>query len=287
MRNRNYQEDFNQNRSQRRKKTTGVIALGLAGVLVLGSLFAYFSDMLTGEGFVQTGTLNIKPISSDEGYTISVWTDGKLGTNPNGSPKDGSADKNDKIEENELTEYTYNKENNDGMVLNPGDMIVVTGDVKNDGSKSAWLQSNLELEFIAKKVSTGMTDPEPADVTELNDAITVYREDAATKVVDLNSGTKNQIKDEIPGSKPILSIVNDGLIINGTVEKETATGAIGETYYTETLLIFGMDKTAGNRLQGLEINVNHTWKALQYRNNTTEPIDWSVVSEAVGSITSD
>lgn len=263
MRDRNYQEDFNQNRSQRRKKTTGVIALGLAGVLVLGSLFAYFSDRLGGNpARVTTGTLDIQPQTSEEGYGIWIWKD--------------TGDK--VIQDEELIEY---KNDNivGGMVLNPGDMIVVKGDVVNKGSKSAWLMSNLNIKFTPEDVKINDTITS-ANKDDLNGAITFYKENAlAGNIVE--EDTTQSIDDSFSFNAESTNV------INGTVEKETIDTAhngsdilIGEDLYSGDILIFGMDNDATNMVQGLSIELTHTWKAVQYRNNPNP--DWNNAMEVIG-----
>ena len=222
MRDRNNQEDFNQNRSQRRKKTTGVIALGLAGVLVLGSLFAYFSDRLGGNpANVTTGTLDIQPMTSEEGYGIWIW-------------KDDDGD--EEIQDGELIKYE-NDNIAGGMVLNPGDMIVVKGDVKNKGSKSAWLMSNLNIRFTPADVKINGHD-ELVNDFELNNAITFYKEDA---------DNSNKVIEDIDKYISSLEFNAESInVINGTIEEETATTAPDQSE-----ILIGSTEDSGNIIMGI------------------------------------
>ena len=272
MRDRNNQEDFNQNRSQRRKKTTGVIALGLAGVLVLGSLFAYFSDRLKGsEGFAQAGTIDLEPIdkvSETKGYKIMLWTDGVRGKDALGIDKEGVVEKDKKVTDAELTEYTQYAELTGGMVLNPGDKLVVIGDVENEGSKSAWLYAETTLALTPKEIEIDDilgTLPQPSK-EECLALFTYY------PIVD-DEGTLGTGVQAAEFHKQLLGV------INGKAENEDQSNAIedvtiiGKTIFNKYMYVLEFNSDAGNNAQGLEVTINVTWGALQYRNNNTEIVD--------------
>lgn len=278
MRNRNYQEDFNQNRSQRRKKTTGVIALGLAGVLVLGSLFAYFSDMLEGTGKVNAGTLDLRPgtalqnaegvpITGESGYAIMRL-------------KNGSVDVGDTIEEGDLIPYNNHDGTSGEDVLNPGDCLVVVGDVENVGSKSAWLQSAVTLTIrpYTEEIKVGEENARVPQITDVMKFLKFYTEEGGVLV---------ELDDEqivMDTDLATVAMKKSDMIVNGTVETETEIG-VNSTEYKGNMLVIKfltaaeIEGTSINYAQGHTIDMNATWKAIQYRNNPTPEDQWSQVDE--------
>ncbi len=93
------------------KKKWSALALLLLGfALITGSLFAYFSDIVTGNGEVTAGTLDIKG-------EYKLYLNGSATALPS----------------NTITNF------------NPGDIVVVKAEITNPGSKSAWIRSGITL----------------------------------------------------------------------------------------------------------------------------------------------
>lgn len=269
MTNKNYQDDFNQNRSQRRKKTTGVVALGLAGVLVLGSLFAFFSDKLLGSGKAVAGTINLEPLDTlvefEEGYILNLWRDTGDGI----------------IDSFELEPYIQYDQLNApyGVVLNPGDKLVITGDVKNTGSKSAWLYSELRLSLL------------PADIVSKNEPVDTYPD--FQSMFRISSVTPYGAVEEIqtPLDQPYGKLLG---VISGTVENSEETPIIpgiewlNTTDYMQAMYVIEfLGQEATNAAQGLTINIDVEWKAIQYRNNNVADeslLMWQEVQNQIVSV---
>lgn len=199
-------------REEKRKKK-GLVAflfLFASFILVSGSLFAFFSDQLTGTGSATAGTLDI-------GGAFKTYYD----TN-----SDGTLD--------EVASVTN---------FNPGDMMVIKGEITNFGNKSAWLRTKVDLSAIDSailpyiKVCAG----------ELTAA------DQSTCTALTNGGT----------STPI--------ILNGQgtgAETETASGAVGD-YKEDVAVTIYFDASALNAAQGKTVDVSFDVEAMQYRNNAT------------------
>ena len=137
--------------------------------------------------------------------------------------------------------------------INPGDTVIAVIEVTNQGSKSAWIKSSFTLS------AAGLTG------TQLSNAFTVY--EGATA-----SGTPLSV-DSTTGS---VSFSDSGsAILNGTYETED--GVPGAIKDTTTTMIFTIvfESSAGNVYQGAEISVGYEVKALQYRNNETNP-NWDL-----------
>lgn len=83
----------------------------LGGALITGTLFAYFSDLVVGNGTVTAGTLDI----SGE-YKIYVNS-------------------------SSTAEATNTLSN-----FNPGDVVVIKATITNDGTKSAWIRDGITLD---------------------------------------------------------------------------------------------------------------------------------------------
>lgn len=288
MRDRNYQEDFNQNRSQRRKKTTGVIALGLAGVLVLGSLFAFFSDRLeNNKGQVTAGTLDLEStIGNDSGFAIKVWKDGS-GSNP-------TID--NKIQNDELSDYNdiSDPKTDLPMVLNPGDKLVIVGGVENRGSKSAWLRSelNLTIKPYDKPIAVGMDElgiETDTHIPEIREVLSYLKFSKVDQEGDLTEYGEINFNVDTTLNTAQLNLIEEN-IIDGDIEEESPDpekpnlNILGSKQYSSKMLVieFLSESIAGtsiNYAQGHTIEMDASWKALQYRNNDAP--NWETVKEIV------
>jgi len=199
---------------KKRKAIAIVLCLILAVTLVIGSLFAYFSDVLTGDQSMEAGTLEL------EGGAVFY-----------------------------INESTTAATDEDLECINPGDQIRVEIEVENVGSKSAWLQGSFEM------------SAEDMDGAKLGAAFKVFEGAGLLGDELLSESDAGNIHFEDEGDA----------IINGTIEKETADGAIGDTETTMIFTIYFLP-TAGNEYQAAKIDIDYAVKALQYRNNPTP--DW-------------
>ena len=206
---------------KKRKAIAIVLCLTLALTLVIGSLFAYFSDMFYGDETMTAGTLTIT------GGAIFY------------------------INGEEVTDHK------DLECINPGDEITVEIDVENTGSKSAWIQGSFGL-------SAGNID-----IKDLLDVFSVYHDAIDDNNILLPSEGEDAVFFEDDGD----------IILDGTTEKETAAGAVEETFTSMTYIIV-FDKDADNEYQDVTFTIEYMVKALQYRNNTdNSALDWGSVQE--------
>ena len=106
----------------KRKLSAVLIGLLLAIVILLGSLFTFFSDIVTGTGTFATGTLDLT--AGTTAYTKN----------------DGAATATDLLN------------------FNPGDVIVINVPITNTGSKSAWLRGDITLSGDAVFDNADFTD---------------------------------------------------------------------------------------------------------------------------------
>lgn len=95
-------------KDKRRKVLLGILFLFGAGVMLTGSLLAFFSDYISGSGSVTAGTLNI-------GGTFQYYVNGSSTA---------------------VTSVAN---------FNPGDVVVAKATVFNTGNKSAWLQTKIDF----------------------------------------------------------------------------------------------------------------------------------------------
>ena len=93
-----------EDRRKSRKGWIGLGAIAVAGALVVGLGYAYFSDTIAGEGRATAGTLDIT---------------------------------------GELTVYQNGVADADGTIenFNPGDVLTISGDIANEGNKEAWIRT--------------------------------------------------------------------------------------------------------------------------------------------------
>ena len=223
-----YQITEESNKKKNKKKALVILlCLAATAILVAGSLLAYFSDIFSGSKDMTAGTLDL---------------DGSAAFYINDSQTAASED--------------------DLECLNPGDTIKAVINVKNEGSKSAWIQGSFNL------------SAEDLDGDHLGNAFKVYLG------TDPSSNTGTELTPE-PDSD-VVSFTDDGkAVLDGSIEKEDKdieTGAIGDVT-TSMIYTIVFEKTAGNELQGAEISVGYEVKGLQYRNNP-EP-SWADAVELV------
>jgi len=104
-----------------RKAVFGFVALFAAVAVIVGVGYAYFSDVITGNGQATAGTLDIS---------------GTVSLTQNGHAVDGTSITN----------------------LNPGDVIGIGIVGQNEGTKSAWVRNTLSVTDISTDANTAVTN---------------------------------------------------------------------------------------------------------------------------------
>ena len=223
-------------RKRGKKLPFAILALALSGILLFGSLFAYFSSKIGGEAVISSGDVKIIGTgTSNESYTISRYN----------------------YDDNTWTEY----QNSD--ILNPGDFLKITASVESTGSKSAWLN----IEVALKDAAT----------VDADDMFKYY--DAS----DFKAAEQTTIQNIVKADPLAPAVLTDSSItlgiIDGSVESETVAEALKNTVLTSEVMYIYFDKAAGNTYADVPYTFDITWRALQYRNNTTMPqlADWTGV----------
>lgn len=215
-------ENTNQKRSTKRT-VVGVAVLLLAVAMLFGSLFAYFSDKVEGDVILTAGNLDIEGSlgTTKDAYIISRWI------------------------ENDWVVFDGTAESDE--IINPGDIFKLEIGVENEGSKSAWVQSNVNVTYGA--------DGQAVEMAENVKFYSKFEGNTLSEPITLESG-KIPFEDQV---------------INGTVEEEDASGENGtkleETYY------FQFESGAGNTLQEATIGLDIKIYAIQYRNNANPAWD--------------
>jgi len=247
----------NQQSEDRRRNRKGVIAIGAIGAsaaLIIGGGFAYFSDSLSFGGSATAGTLDISAsnlvVDHTDGLTVDNYvTDGVT----NG-----------------------NVENFD-----PGDVLRLTGDITNNGNKSAWIRTAITGvtadSDIAKDlyVYTGESVPSQSDLLGASDLTTLPGYVGTAQSLASVSATS-------PAASTVSPVIIGG---TGTAAEDDSTTAAGGNEYGPTVVVY-FAKTATNEDQAEAVSITATVQALQYRNDTTAPdsTGWaSVVTTAFGS----
>lgn len=217
-----------------KKVLLAIFIMLLSCVLLFGSLFAFFSDKLSGEGTVVAGTLQIEEFTPDSnGYTLTRWEVGAGGVG--GEWK------------------TFDPDND---ILNPGDYIQISADLKNVGEKSFWLLPKIDFDFTS-------ADAEMKKMTFYKGAVDY----GDTGTVATTTGT------DVITYEP----KDDLVIMNGEKEEEDGGITYGQAY-DDVILTVVFDKTAGNAAQAQSMKIDVLMKALQYRNNLTPSVDdWNSI----------
>lgn len=247
----------------------GIIALFVAVALIVVTGFAFFSDIITGEGSATAGTLDIN---------------GEIVVSQNG------------------TALTNNTTSN----LNPGDVLTFSGTVTNSGSKSAWIRQIAQFSQLSSTNNTGGICSDTAFTTKvtceaasgtwtagatqtdgnLADFIWVCTGNVTQAALITASTTSGGMAANAPATctKVTSSDANTDLtlatvfgkttgfvapadVISGTVETDGT--AVTWTPATENQLTVYFDAAATNAAQNGKMAFSVSVQALQYRNNTT------------------
>ena len=270
-----------------KKMFFGIAFLILAIVMIIGAGFAFFSDVITGDGEATAGTLDIS---------------GNITLHQNG----GAA-----VTDNEVTN------------LNPGDVLTFGGTITNNGSKSAWIRQIVQFTEVSSTDNTGgkcsvATYTNKADCEDNSGTWTAGATQTEGNLLDyvwvctgnvtqtallaastagtLGTGTTatcsaiaaadvnaNLATAKIFGDKATYANPTD--VIKGTVEGTSdGTEGSGITWTppaTDALTIY-FDSAAPNAAQNGNMSFTASVQALQYRNNnTTSPAvgQWATVTK--------
>ena len=235
--------------NSRKKISLAITAFALSAALIVGSMFAYFSDIYKDEvvGIVNAGTLEIKPAGDNStSYKIQRYN------------ADGEGDKWE----------DYDVEASGTNILNPGDKFRIVGNMENLGSKSAVLQANITLDFSETKAQAMVGKVAfYGSCTEngiLSDKIVVDSEDSGLTLDNNVYAYSKQVG-----------------IISGTVEVENDSDGDCLSTFDGDIVYFQIDTSVGNGAQAAKIEINAIWKAIQYRNNDVNSIDWDTAESRI------
>ncbi len=181
-----------QDERKNRKTVFGFVALFAALAVIVGVGYAYFSDVITGDGTATAGTLDIS---------------GTVTLQQNGEDVTG-------------TDITN---------LNPGDVVTFSAtDIKNTGNKAAWIREVLTFSAISSTdnaVGAGDTTGDLASYLYVCDGTTPSATVQTTAVADLaDAGCKLANTTDVFGAKTTYTLAD---VIPGT-----GTGAESEGNWT-------------------------------------------------------
>ncbi len=232
-------------KKSRKKTLLGVLALVMAVALLCGSLFAFFSDKLTGNGIVNVGTLDlVNELGGEKVYEIHRFV-GMDGENPKWAEFDEGTD-----------------------VLNPGDVLRISLDISNHGSKSAWVHTNIA--FKAESVTETDIENLKFDTYFDGDVDTSMftSEGLSHERTFILDGTKENEVDFKSGDDTTIT----------SIDVDTSSGISRQP---QVLYVY-LDKDAKNAWQGVNITFDVIMVALQYRNNNTAIPDWNELLKGNG-----
>ncbi|MBR2763300.1 MAG: hypothetical protein IKD51_03455 [Lactococcus sp.] len=248
----------NANTQNKRKSRLILAALLATIVIITGSIFAFFSDVVNHDTTITAGTLDLVK------GTTEIYQNGANVTTAVG--------------------------NNNGIVenFNPGDVVTFSVPIKNEGSKSAWLRGNLAI-------TGGAVAPiaDASDTSTFADNFIVFSGSVAQSAAagevggdkDLSKISKNWTFDTTSAT----FVDSEPGIINGNNKADDFEAEAGAAYTagtdanegTLTYTIY-FKPTAKNKWQGKDISIDFKAQAIQYRNNTTSTSWTDVVSTEYG-----
>lgn len=264
------QEDTRKNK----KMIVGIMALVFAVVMIIGAGFAYFSDIIEGNGSATAGTLDIV---------------GDISLEQNGVA----------VENNLVTNF------------NPGDILTFdTSNIENEGSKSAWIRLALQFSAISDtNYGSSCSNPQYTTQATCEGASETWTTSTVGNLADylyvctgthtkasliaasLSTANGGGFANNLPtGCSPANTTSTFGKstgfalsadVINGTAEVEDGTANADQTWApaaADAITIY-FDAAAGNVAQLGTATFRALIQALQYRNNeTASSIDWSFVT---------
>ena len=241
----------------KQKIILGVAALAAAGAIIIGAGYAFFSDVITGNGTATAGTLDISG-------TVGLERNGTVVTSPIAN-------------------------------LNPGDIISFdVSSITNNGSKSAWIRKVLNFTTISSTPNTGSngvgslvgylwvcTTTTGATVTAQQTALIAASNAVGgfSANIPANYTCNTATTSGVFGAPATYTLASN--VINGTgASAEVESGApAGNVWTPAAAPVIYFDAAAGNAAQSGTVAFTISVQALQYRNNTTSPTEaqWSTV----------
>ena len=205
------------------RKSLPIVLFALGFLVIGGVSLAFFSDILLGEADVTAGSLDLQPATEGQD-PIQFFLNGSSTA---------------------MTDPSIAN-------FNPGDCVLVKGNAKNDGNKSAWVRSTIKLDGINGTTFT-------------NDAVKI--------------AVGNHTLDETGVTWTSINSMSDGIsttpvILNGTgTAAETETGGLSAYNADAFTICFDPEATNEQQLKTADFDVRI--EAVQYRNNNTGTVDWS------------
>ena len=248
-----------------RKAVFGFVALFAAVAVIVGVGYAYFSDVITGQGTATTGTLDLTGSITCTQPGLQTLND--MTTSTNNSAMTGC----------------------DTLNLNPGDAIVpAVSSLANAGNKSAWIRTGLTITAADSTIQPYLYvcdgTKTQAEVALANQG-TVAAGTAFSSIAAANGCVQVAPTD--------IGAVGTGTFFTAPVTAATATlanvipgtGTSAETEgtfnpATATVPFIYLDAAAPNSVQNnTSLKFTAEVQALQYRNNTTYPTNamWNTV----------
>ena len=240
--------DNNIQRNDRKEKRLwilGLLLLTLSVGTIVGVSLAYFSDVITGGGQAVIGTLDLNATKSARRHYLKA--DGSMGAD------------NLSFDTNGVLIPVAN--------LNPGDIIEISLEISNVGTKSAWVRDQYSL---------GIKDRNNADFTGLG-MFVFYKSTSAIDLTDIRNGTAlNPINASATGISQVYTqpvIYNGG---SGTAADENDGGIDTATNPQTVRYYLYFKEEATNEYQNATLDLSLRTEAVQYRNNpNSSSIDWS------------
>jgi hypothetical protein len=213
-----------------------LLALLTAIGIITGSIFAFFSDIVTGSTTITAGTLDlVKGTGSGAPAIIEHY-------NAAGVKQPASS----------IDDVISN--------FNPGDRAVIKMAITNEGSKSAWLRGQIELTGTAVSFT---------NFANFNDIIKVYKGDFGTAGV----GGQTALTLTTDSGKILWTESPAVDIIDGDPAKtdpEDDNGAAGLQNTVTLSYTITFDTAADNTWQDKVLAFNFAVQAVQYRNNSAK-----------------
>ena len=205
------------NKQEKTKARVALLIGAFAIVLMFSSMFAFFSDIVVGKPNIETGSLDIQ---------------GQYQMTLNGE---------------EITGLNF-----DGLI--PGDILVISADIENNGNVAAWIRDVVEI---------GMAE-------ELEGLVKIFP--GIVEAADIASATELTLVDGKYESTN--SVLNSKLAAGEKVDE------VGMEKFVSSFTIYFLEE-AGNEAQDKSITLSITTQAIQYRNVSTPTTqDWGTVVTA-------
>jgi len=187
------------NQTKNKRKIRGALVLGILAICLLaGSMFSFFSDVVTGGGEVVSGTLDIEGT-----YVITV--NGEEASN-------------------------LNIEN-----FNPGDVMVIKATVTNSGNKSAWIRDIITIDVDPALASYIEIFEGEVTVSEMSTAekVTLDENGIFSTTPKIINGTGTGAEEETNGITEFVAVYT--IYFSETATNEAQGKSINFTAVTQAL----------------------------------------------------